>query len=109
VSKKKRPERTRTLRRNSERRQDKLSAARRKLVQLEPGGSPERPIEVASAAVVEPRAESFPCPDCGGALRSELHEVRSEGSHLLREVSLRCRVCGDPLTLYFRVAEPWLN
>lgn len=109
MTKKKRPQRTRTLRRNLARSQDKLSGARRKLLALEPGGSPGRPIEVDSAAVVEPRAESFRCPDCEGALRCEDHAASREAARLVRTVALVCRDCGAPLKLYFRVVEPLLN
>jgi hypothetical protein len=109
VTKKKRPQRMRTMRRDLERRQDKLTESRRKLLALEPGGSPDRPIEVDSAAVVEPRAESFRCPDCDGALRCEEHAVGRRDARLVREVALVCRSCGSPLTLYFRVVEPLLN
>ena len=94
MTKKKRPPRTRTLRRNLERSQDKLSGARRKLLALEPGGSPEHPIEVDSAAVIEPRAESFRCPDCDGALRCEEHAIANhESEQLVRAVTLVCRDC----------------
>ena len=109
MSKKKRPGRTRTLRRNLERSQDKLAAARRKLLWLERGGSPERPIEVDSAAVVEPRAESFRCPECEGPLRCEEHRAGDHENRLVREVQLVCRTCGEPVKLYFRVVERLLN
>jgi hypothetical protein len=109
VSKKKRPQRTRTLRRTLERGHEKLADSRRKLMQLERGGAPDRPIEVDSAAVVEPRAESFPCPYCEGALRCEEHTAGQRAARLVREVSLVCRTCGEPVKLYFRVVEPLLN
>jgi len=109
MTKKKRPPRTRTLRRTLERGQEKLAGARRKLLVLERGGAPERPLEVDSAAVVEPRAESFRCPDCDGPLRCEEQTVSQRDGHLVRAVDLVCRDCGSPLTLYFRVVEPLLN
>jgi len=100
VTKKKRP---RNLRRALEREQDKLSAARRRLLKLEAGGSPERPIEVASAAVIEARAASVPCPDCAGELRAESHEAREHEGELVREVTSICRRCGAALAQYFRI------
>lgn len=103
MSKKKRPLRARNLRRALERDQDKLASARRKLHALEPGGSPERPLEVGSAAVIEGRAESLRCPDCEGELRTTAHEAREHGGELLREVTLTCRRCGATLTQYFRI------
>lgn len=102
--KKKRPIRTRTLRRNLERSADRLAQARRKLVLLEDGGTPERPIAVESAAVVEARAESVPCPDCGSALRTIEHNVIEHEGQLLRAVKLECRSCGAPLEQFFRIA-----
>ena len=51
-----------------------VSALRREhgrelLLELSPGGSRERPIEVASAAVIEPRVANLACPHCGGTYR----------------------------------------
>jgi hypothetical protein len=109
VTKKKRPARTRTLRRNLERSQDKLADARRKLLAISPGGSAEQPLEVASAAVIEGRAESVPCPDCEGALRVEEHAAFEHEGALLRKVELACRRCGGPLTLFFRIVSAQPN
>jgi predicted RNA-binding Zn-ribbon protein involved in translation (DUF1610 family) len=110
VTKKKR---ARSERRALERRQDKLASARRKLIALEPGGSPARPIVVDSAAVVEPRAESFACPECGSSMRAEEHRALSPseqtGYESLREVGLCCRRCGSSLRLFFRIVEPRPN
>lgn len=103
VVKKKRPVRARSARREAERAQQKLGTARRQLIALESGGSAERPLEVDSAAVIEGRAESVPCPDCDGALRVKEHAARALNGTLLRAVSLACRSCGAPLTLYFRI------
>ncbi len=100
MTKKKRP---RSLRRALEREQDKLSAARRRLIKLEAGGNPDRPVEVASAAVIETRAASIPCPDCSGELRAESHEASEHDGELLREVTLICRRCGAALAQYFRI------
>ncbi len=99
----------RTVRRTAARRLDKLVSARRKLVELEPGGHPERPLEVASAAVVELRAEGFLCPDCGGAQRCSEHRAEVVQGRSLRVVELSCRSCSAQLTLYFLIVEPLLN
>lgn len=109
VTKKKRPTRTRTLRRDLERIEHKLGLSRRKLIALEPGGSPERPIVVESAAVVERRAESVPCPDCEGSMRASEHDAITHQDVLLRKVSLTCRSCGAALALFFRIAVPLAN
>jgi hypothetical protein len=103
VTKRKRPPRPRSLRRALERDQDKLAAARRRLIALEAGGTPGRPIEVASAAVIEARAASVPCPDCAGELRAEGHDAFEHEDALLREVRLICRRCGGTLAQYFRI------
>ena len=103
MTKKKRPVRARSLRRSLERSEDKLAHARRRLIALEPGGSPERPIEVSSAAVIEARAESVVCPDCSGELRIAEHRAEALQDALLRVVQLKCRRCGAPLTLFFHI------
>ena len=68
------PKRERTLRRESARKAERLARNRERLFLLELGGSPERPIDVDSAAVVEIRARGVPCPRCerarGGRARS---------------------------------------
>jgi hypothetical protein len=63
--------RARTERREREREQAKLVRERDRLARLLPGGSPERPIQVSSASVIEVQAKSIPCPLCGGELRIE--------------------------------------
>ena len=70
-----------------------------------PGGLPNHPIEVRSAAAVEPRAESEPCRICGGRLHTESHDVVPLGSTTLRRVHLRCGSCGRPSELFFRLRE----
>lgn len=95
----KRPERT--ARRARERDARKLVRDREKLAALSPGGAKERPIVVASAAVIEGRAGSLPCPQCEGQYRIRDH--RSAGSGV-RCVDVTCRQCGAPRTLWFRIA-----
>lgn len=63
--------------------------ARELLATLEPGGSPSRPIEVTSAAVIEPRATTTPCPRCGGWFRVHEH-TRPVPS--LRKVDVGCQL-----------------
>jgi hypothetical protein len=106
---KKRPPRARTELRKLERGRHKLALAQRKLLLLEPGGSPERPLEVDSAAVIERRAESFTCPDSSQPLRAIEHESLEHAGELLRAVALACRGCGAPLRLYFRIRRAHLN
>ena len=106
--KKKKPTRSRTVLRAARRGEAKLASMREKLAALEPGGSEEQPIGVASASVVEPRAESFRCLRCGEFLRCASHTSRNTSAgEALRVAQLTCRACGAPRTLYFRI-EPRL-
>lgn len=68
-----------------------------------PGGSPAHPIEVASAAVIEPRATSLPCPRCGGPAHVDEHVVESHEAQRLRVTHMRCGTCGHRRSLYFRL------
>ena len=97
----------RTLRRSLERNERKLAKARRKLWALQPGGSPEDPLIVSTAAVIESRASSQLCPDCGGPLA--VHEHRADMAAQLRVVELRCKRCGAPSTQYFSIVAPLPN
>ncbi len=108
-TKKKRSPRSRTIERERERGQEKLLAARQRLAQLEPGGSPERPLEVGSASVVELRAEADPCLRCGAATRTEEHGAVHTPSGLLRAVKVRCRACGQTRDFFLRILEDRLN
>lgn len=94
----KRPERT--ARRAEERDARKLVRDREKLAALSPGGARERPIEVASAAVIEGRTGSLPCPQCAGQYRILDHRSAGPG---VRCVDVTCRQCGAPRTLWFRI------
>ena len=97
---KKRPERT--ARRAAERAARDLVRDREKLAALSPGGTRERPIEVDSASVVEPRIRSLACPQCQGQYRVVDHRSAASG---IREVDVRCDQCGTPRTLWFRLVS----
>jgi predicted Zn finger-like uncharacterized protein len=75
---------------------------REKLSSLSRGGSPDRPIEVASASVVEVRARSLSCPQCDGHYSVQDHRAPSAG---LRAVDVRCDLCGTRRTLWFRLGS----
>ncbi len=78
-----------------------LVDARRRLLDLAPGASRARPFEVGTAAVIEPKAMSIPCPRCSGAFEVVVH-----AAHLgarLREVQVACRHCGERRTVWFRI------
>jgi hypothetical protein len=102
-------ERARSQRRAAERATDKLARQRERLLELEPGGTPERPIDVESASVVEPRAQSLPCPRCGTPLRVDAHLAPSTPGMRLREVQASCPRCGHRRSIWFRLAGPTLN
>ena len=100
--------RARTERREAARAAEKLSRQREKLAALEAGGAPDRPIDVATASVIEPQARAMACPRCGaeGAARIAEHEARAVGERRLRVVRLACSRCGAERPVYFRIVQP---
>ena len=74
-----------------------------------PGGSPEQPIDVASASVVEGAARATACVQCGGDLELRGDRATSTPRGVLREVAVACRRCHAPRTLWFRIAPPTAN
>jgi len=100
----KRPERTE--RRARERAARGLVRDREKLAKLEPGGSAERPLEVPSPAVIEPRVRSMRCPQCDGEYTIDDHQAPAAG---LRRVAVTCRLCHVPRQLWFRLGSPAPN
>ena len=109
MKKPKRPGRLRTLERALSRVQDKLAGKREKLAILEDGGSPEHPLVVESASLVELRAEALPCLRCESAMRTREHAAEAFDGDPLRVVQLSCRVCGAERTVYFRLQPRLLN
>jgi hypothetical protein len=106
--------RSRTERREREREAQKLARARVKLADLEPGGAADRPIEVASASVIEPHALSMPCAACGTAsIRVDEHIAVTVGEagdeRRLRVVRARCATCGHRRDVYFRIGTTLAN
>ena len=99
--------RARTDRREATRAAEKLARQREKLALLDPGGTPERPIDVTTAAVIEPHARAEPCLRCGErAARVAEHEAREIDGSRLRVVRIACPRCGAGRTLYFRIVQP---
>jgi hypothetical protein len=98
--------RARTERRVRERAARDLVRDRQKLASLLPGGSPERPLAVPSAAVIVPRVRSTPCPLCEGPLRVDHETAQSRETRLLHAAHVTCTRCGVPRTLWFQVAPP---
>ena len=102
MAKKQRP---RTERRVRDRAARELVRDRQKLAALMPGGSPERPIDVPSAAVIPLRARATPCPLCDGELRIEHEAAESRGGRLLHATHVACARCGVARVLWFHVAR----
>jgi hypothetical protein len=73
-----------------------------RLARLQPGGAPDRPIEIASPAQVEIIAERKPCPLCEGTLALREH-AQEDG---LRVARLECTSCGVARAVWFRLLEP---
>lgn len=87
----------------------KIADAREKLAALEPGGMPDRPIEIESASLVEVRAESMPCARCSERLECKEHVAEEVDGVSLRVARMRCRSCGAPRDVYFRIQGNLLN
>lgn len=73
------------------------------------GGSEHLPIDVKSASVVETKARSTPCVQCGGDLDLRDDRATSTARGILREMVLVCRRCHAPRTLWYRVVPPAPN
>lgn len=97
--------RSRTERREREREAVKLAKARLKLAALEPGGAPDRPIDVESASTIEVHASSTPCASCGEhGVRVEEHTAETIGERRLRVVRVLCPRCGVRRDVFYRIA-----
>ncbi len=80
--------------------------ARSRLLDLEPGGTPARALEVPTPAVIEPKARSLICPRCDEPFELDSHEARADEHGRLREARLKCRHCGLGRSLWFRIIAP---
>jgi hypothetical protein len=96
-------------RRAKARAEEKLGKKREQLAQMEAGGSPERPIEVVSASVVETHAKSMPCPRCLGACRLDEHAAETVGGKRLRIARMLCTQCATRRAVYFRIVGEMMN
>lgn len=102
MSKRSRP---RTERRERERAARRLIHDRERLFALQPGGSPARPITVDSPSVIPIRAQSLPCPQCGGTLALDEETAERVDARALRAAHLTCRLCGVARTLWFSLGK----
>lgn len=99
----------RAERRALEREARKDVRLRARLAALEPGGAPERPIEVPTATLVEPTALGAPCALCGGSPRLEEHAAETRDGLALRVARTRCARCGAPRETWFRIVVALAN
>src|SRR5262245_36193136 len=83
-----RPPRPRRKQREQERALRKQVARTESLAASLPGGSPELPIDVVSAAVIETKARGTPCVQCGGELDLRGDRATSTARGILREISV---------------------
>ena len=109
MAKRKSPDRARTARRAQQRTLDKLARQRERLFELEPGGSPDNPIDIESPSVVELKAEALPCPTCTTPLRVEAHRAPSSPGMRLREAATLCPRCGARRSIWFRLVGSLMN
>jgi hypothetical protein len=98
------PRKPRAQRREESRRDAKVVRDRVRLATLEAGGTPARPIEVVTAALVEPKARAIPCPVCSEAVRVDDHTARTIEGVPLRLAHVACPMCGHSRIVYFRVS-----
>ncbi len=106
----KKPKRPRVPRRVDERRLRREVREREALAAALPGGTPERPIEVPTPAVIEGRARRAPCPQCGGKLQIEDQAaLPQEDGGILREIQMICTRCHVRRSLWFLVVRPAIN
>jgi hypothetical protein len=102
--------RKRTERRAALRQAEKLARDRARLAAFEPGGAPDRPIAVRSAAVIEVRALAEPCLRCNASDQRLIeHAAVETGGERLRVVDTACAVCGTQRRRYFKIGEPLSN
>jgi hypothetical protein len=99
-----RPPRARRARREQDRALRKEVKRVEELAARLPGGTPELPIDVGAASVIEVKARATPCPQCGGELQIKGDRAEPTARGLLREIALACRVCHAPRTIWYRIA-----
>ena len=100
------PKPPRRERRATSREALKEAERRRKLFQSAAGGSPAFPLAVASASVIEARAQAMPCAVCHGAYRVISHTATTQAGKRLRLVLLHCQGCGERSQVYFEILMP---
>ena len=106
--KKKKPKKKARRLTKAERAQRALRSDQETLARMEPGGTPERPLDVPSPSVVESRAIGLGCVYCEGEVKLRAHEAEKVGAQLLRRIETECGACGGTREVWVR-ASPVLN
>jgi hypothetical protein len=101
--------RPRTVRRAADETRRRLENKLVRLAEDLPGGSPERPLGVVSASVIEVRAKGLRCLVCQGELELKAHAAVGSAADRLRCVDLSCRECRRPRRAWFRIEPPLSN
>lgn len=101
--------RARNAQREKQRAIGKLGKKLDRLVLESAGGSPERAIEVSSAAVIDARARTFRCGRCEGELQWRADHAEFLGRTQLRRVDLICKQCFHPRVVWFSLGVPTAN
>ena len=97
------PDRARKRRREDERAARKVVRETERLAAGLPGGDAARPIDVASASIVEVQARATPCVQCGGELDVRGDRATSTARGVLREMEMACRRCHARRSLWYLV------
>jgi len=94
------PKRPRAERREKARALDKLGRALDRAAEALPGGSPERPLMVLTAAAAEGKARGQPCPRCEGDVDVANEAVEFRVGQQLRRFEVVCRRCHTRRTIW---------
>jgi predicted Zn finger-like uncharacterized protein len=97
--------RSRTVRRQAERDARKLAEAKWKLMLLEPGFRPDKPLVVESSSQIEPHVRGLQCPTCDVSFHVVEHLATAEG----RVVKARCPQCGKTPSIHFTLHARAVN
>lgn len=100
---------TRALRREAERKAQKLNRDLERLAGLSIGGAPERPFKITAPSEVEVHVESAKCPLCEGRLKLEEHAAETIEGSRLRIARVVCDRCGVRRAIYFQLASAAAN
>ena len=85
---------------------EELAAEVRRLHALEPGASPDHPIEVRSTSQIEPQARSLRCLLCDQGLQIADQRAYVGGGRVFRALTLRCPRCGEAREVHFVALPP---